>query len=140
MSLPGICLLALCTSSFAFSPHCGVHTWHDIRAFEGNWKISLRMISQEGALVDSSCQPVNEFKINPAQGLRYGFGFSGDASFDIAYTITAIKEKPGFESQTCVFVVTANGPAQPDIHALAYHGAHCDWKVVPGIGEDFTVS
>ncbi|RAP37580.1 hypothetical protein B1207_05255 [Legionella quinlivanii] len=139
MKLAVFCLMALGGFAFAFSPRCDVHTWHDIRSTEGNWKITMRMISQTGLLVDESCQPVNEFKISPRQGLRYGFGFSDNASFDIAYTITAIREAPGFESQTCVFVVTANGPAQPDINALAYHGANCDWKVVPGIGEDFTV-
>jgi hypothetical protein len=46
-------------------------------------------------------------------------------------TITA------FSSKTCVFVVTAQGPADPDVRYFSYHGAVCGTTTVPGVGEDF---
>ncbi|WP_237762222.1 hypothetical protein [Legionella santicrucis] len=98
------------------------------------------MINEEGLFVDQTCQPINRVRISTANPLTYGFGFKEDATFDIAYTVTAVQSTgSSFESKACVFVVTANGPAQPDIQALAYHGATCQWKIIPGVGEDFIV-
>ncbi|MGM9452850.1 hypothetical protein ACTAZI_05870 [Legionella bozemanae] len=133
-------------SPYAFANHwfsyCPVHTWHNVSSLNGEWEVNLRMINEDGLLVDQSCQPINRVRISTANPLTYGFGFKEDATFDIAYTVTVVQSTEGarFESKTCVFVVTANGPAQPDIHTLAYHGATCQWKIIPGIGEDFIVS
>lgn len=118
---------------------CSVHTWHDVSSNSGEWKISLKMINQSGRFYDRSCSDASETSINPQQKLAYGFQFDRDADFDIAYTLTAVKEEHGFQSKACVFVISANGPAQPDIHALSYHGAECEWKVIKGVGENFSV-
>lgn len=118
---------------------CGVHTWHEVTSKSGSWKITLKMINQNGQLVDPSCADITETGLTPDNPLNYGFKFSKDADFNIAYTLTAVSEERGFESKACVFVITANGPAQPDIQALSYHGAECLWHVVKGVGENFIV-
>ncbi|MDX1837379.1 hypothetical protein [Legionella taurinensis] len=118
---------------------CRIHTWHAINSLDGQWKITLKMINQQGVFADRDCNPLTEASLSAEQPLIYGFGFPNDADFDLAYTVTAVKQEAGFQSKACVFVVTAKGPAQPDITAIAYHGAECQWKVVRGVGEDFTV-
>lgn len=130
----------LLVSGLGAANACGIHTWHTINALDGQWHVTLKMINQQGLFADRDCNPISEARINPEQPLVYGFGFPRDADFDLAYTVTAVKKEAGFQSKACVFVVTAKGPAQPDITALAYHGAECQWKVVKGVGEDFTVS
>ncbi|QEY53132.1 hypothetical protein [Legionella longbeachae] len=133
--------LAPCAFANHFFSYCPVHTWHKVKSLQGEWEINLRMINEEGLFVDQACKPITRVPISTASPLTYGFGFNEDATFDIAYTVTAVQlsHGSGFESKTCVFVVTANGPAQPDIQALGYHGATCQWKIIPGVGEDFIV-
>lgn len=123
----------------SFGGDCSVHTWHDVTSKSGSWKVSLKMINQSGKFFDRFCADASEATINSQHKLVYGFQFSKDADFNIAYTLTAVSEEQGFQSKACVFVITANGPAQPDIHALSYHGAECEWNVVKGVGENFTV-
>ena len=117
----------------------GIHTWHNVSSKEGQWKIVLQPINQYAIFTDLSCNVITNATITDAIPLVYGFGFSKDADFNIAYTLTAIKQEPGFESKACVFVITANGPAQPDITPISYHGALCEWSRVHGVGEDFVV-
>lgn len=131
-------LTGITNPSWAFQ-QCRVHTWHDVSSQSGNWNITLKMISQDGILVDKACQPIHNQRLTVDAPLVYGFGFSDNATFDIAYTLTAISEEAAFESKTCVFVITAKGPANPDIHPISYHGAKCEWQVVPGVGENFSV-
>lgn len=122
------------------TPQCNnIHTWHNVNAKEGQWRVTLQSINQQGYFADSQCSPLTSTIFSSAAPLVYGFGFSKDANFDIAYTLTAIKQEASFQSKACVFVITANGPAQPDITPLSYHGAVCEWKRIPGVGEDFIV-
>ncbi|KTD65661.1 hypothetical protein [Legionella spiritensis] len=119
---------------------CGVHTWHEVISQSGQWHVSLKMINQNGRFVDQSCSEVSQAAFGTEQSFAYGFGFARDADFDIAYTLTAVQDnQAGFQSKACVFVVTANGPAQPDIQVVSYHGAECHWSAVKGVGENFTV-
>lgn len=126
--------LALHTAGFAWS-QCDIHSWHQIYAREGNWHVTLKVINQHGFFVDQACQPMETGIANNTAPLSYGFGFASSANFDIAYTVTAVKEdKQGFQSPACVFIVSATGPAQPEIAILGYHGAECEWKSNPGTG------
>ncbi|KGP62949.1 hypothetical protein EP47_07475 [Legionella norrlandica] len=118
---------------------CGVHTWHEVVSKSGSWKVTFKMISQNGQFVDPSCADITEIGLTEDNSLTYGFKFSKEADFNIAYTVTAVNQDSNFQSKACVFVVTANGPAQPDIQALSYHGAECQWYVVNGVGENFSV-
>lgn len=121
-------------------PHCmGIHTWHNVNAKEGQWKVTLQSISQEGRFTDEACNALTTTTLAAGNPLIYGFGFSRNADFDIAYTLTAVKQETSFQSKACVFVITAKGPAQPDITALSYHGAVCEWSRIPGVGEDFVI-
>ncbi|KTD56395.1 hypothetical protein [Legionella shakespearei] len=132
--------LILFTGLVNASPHCaGIHTWHNVTAKEGQWNVILQPISQQSYFADAACNALTTTTLSTAHSLIYGFGFSKDADFDIAYTLTAVKQEASFQSKACVFVITAKGPAQPDITALSYHGAVCEWSIVPGIGEDFVI-
>ncbi|HAT8810623.1 TPA: hypothetical protein ACSH5C_003359 [Legionella pneumophila] len=137
ISIIGIVL----NSAYAFEHigECGAHTWHEVTSKSSSWKITLKMISQNGQFVDPSCAEIIETGLAQNNPLSYGLKFSKDADFNLAYTLTAVSEEQGFQSKACVFVITANGPAQPDIQALSYHGAECTWRVIKGIGENFSV-
>ena len=135
-----VSLMFLFAGQAGASPYCnGIHTWHNVNSKEGQWNITLQTISQEGSFSDSVCNSINSAILSPESTFIYGFGFSRDADFDIAYTLTAVRMEPAFESRACVFVITAKGPAQPDITAISYHGAVCEWTRIPGVGEDFVV-
>ncbi|CAM2755565.1 hypothetical protein [Legionella worsleiensis] len=135
-----VMLMVLLAGSVNALPYCsGIHTWHNVYAKNGQWKLTLQAINQEASFADSTCNSVKGALLDSESPFVYGFGFSQDADFDIAYTLTAVQQGPAFESRVCVFVISAKGPAQPDITALSYHGAECEWKKIPGVGEDFFV-
>lgn len=137
ISLVSFLLLQFTALTAVGAPQCNIHTWHNIFAKDGEWKVTLKVINQNGFFVDSHCNPVETDFARINEPLTYGFGFSNDANFDIAYTITAIKQSQrGFQSPACVFVVSAKGPAQPDVSTLSYNGAFCEWKSVARAGGD----
>ncbi|QBR84451.1 hypothetical protein E3983_08810 [Legionella israelensis] len=132
-------VILYCVVADVFALGCNVHTWHNVSAKEGTWKLNLQVISQQGYFVDETCHEIKTKDITKEQPLKYGFGFAKDADFNIAYTLTAVNEDKGFQSKACVFVISATGPAQPEIKVLNYHGANCLWNLVPGTGEDFII-
>ncbi|OGT46607.1 MAG: hypothetical protein A3E83_07335 [Gammaproteobacteria bacterium RIFCSPHIGHO2_12_FULL_41_20] len=124
---------------------CDTHTWHTIISNEGNWKATLQVINQmeHAWFTDQSCSRIHSLGVSPMNLAQFGFGFDSQADFDVAYTLTLVQDKnpatSHFTSKACVFVITAKGPANPDVAVNSYHGAKCDWKVVKGKGEDFYV-
>ncbi len=120
------------------------HTWHSVRTLEGRWAARLQMINEGGSFVARDGQALTGFMISPDHSQEYGFIFDAGDDFDVAYTLTLTETKnttmPQFVSKACVYVVTAKGPAQPDIRVSSFNGAKCDWNVVDGVGEDFTVA
>lgn len=130
---------SLLLSTAAFAGH--VHTWHNVVSQEGTWEATLATINQKASFVTSDGSALTTFTINPGHSIKYGFSFDPQDDFDVAYTLTLTKKDTlNFVSKTCVFVVTAKGPANPDIHAINYNGANCASTVVHGVGEDFIVS
>lgn len=131
-------------SLFSFASAGEVHTWHKITAASGSWNASLRMISQEGFFVARDGTRLSDFVVEPNKPFEYGFGFPNTVNFDLAYTLTLTEQfkdsRRYFQSKACVYVISAKGPGNPDITALSYHGATCNWKVVKGVGEDFMVA
>lgn len=118
-----------------------VHTWHNVSSQEGTWNATLAAIHEKSSFVAADGTAINTFAINPTHAFKYGFSFDAEDDFDVAYTLTLIqKNTTRFTSKACVFVITAKGPANPDIHALSYNGATCSSFVVHGVGEDFIVS
>ena len=125
-----------------FDRPCGAHTWHTIYTNQEGWKGTLQMINQvdHAWFMKPDCSKLNTFSMNATQQTqKFGFAFDEQADFDVAYTLTLVQnnDAPSFTSKACVFIVTAKGPAQPDVTVKAYNGAKCDWKVVHGVGEDF---
>lgn len=118
-----------------------VHTWHTIYSKNGSWQGTLAPINENPYFVDQSGAPLSTFTITEQTPQVYGFGFGPNDNFDVAYTLTLTQNNPTlFTSRTCVFVITAMGPAQPDIKVLKYNGANCMYAVVSGVGENFYVS
>lgn len=111
-------------SAYAFEHlgECGAHTWHEVTSKSGSWKITLKMISQNGQFVDPSCAEIIETGLAQNNPLSYGLKFSKDADFNLAYTLTAVSEEQGFQSKACVFVITANGIRNRIFRRLAIMG------------------
>lgn len=120
------------------------HTWHTVSAHNGSWYGRLQMINQGGLFVGRDNAQLVTFTISPNKTQDFGFIFDQNANFDVAYTLTLTQEKSKnlmmFASKACVFVITASGPAKPDIRVSSFNGAQCAWKIIDGIGEDFFVS
>lgn len=116
------------------------HTWHTVSTNKGVWDGRLQIINENGSFVSRDGSPMTTFTISPNQPQDFGFLFTPDADFDIAYTLTLTeRDSKNFSSKACVYVITAAGPANPDIRPSSYNGAKCDWQVVHGKGEDFFV-
>lgn len=120
------------------------HTWHTVQSQNGRWHAQLQMINQKGSFVSRDGSPINTFTIDLNKPQDYGFVLDPDNDFDVAYTLTLVKEESEktkqFSSKTCVYVITASSPAQPDIRPSSFNGAKCEWIINHGIGEDFIVS
>lgn len=137
-------LLSLCAlmsaSCVAYAKDERVHTWHKVIATAGTWQAKLSMLNQGGHFVDRGGHHVSEFIINKDQNAEFGFVFDQGDDFDVSYTLTIIqKTSQAFVSKACVYVITAKGPAQPDVRPLSYNGADCQYRVVAGVGEDYIV-
>lgn len=132
-------LLSVSLSNTLASPT--PHTWHQVSSQNGTWQATLKMINENGSFVSRDGLPLTTFTVSPNQAKEYGFVLNKGDDFDVAYTLTLTQNdsKNSFSSKACVFVITAAGPAQPDIRSESFHGAACGWRVVPGVGEDFTV-
>jgi len=118
------------------------HTWHTVSSNSGTWDAKLQMINEGGSFVTRDGSSLSSFTIGPGYSQDYGFIYDPGSDFNIAYTLTLTEQgtSPQFTSKACVYVITANGPAQPDIRPSSYQGAECNWLIVPGVGENFTVS
>lgn len=118
-----------------------VHTWHTIFAEESVWNGNLQALNQASQFVDQKGSLFNHFTLDKNNPITFGAIFSPEDDFDVAYTLTLIAKTPvAFSSKACVFIVTALGPAQPDIKSISYHGARCEAIRVPGVGENFYVA
>jgi hypothetical protein len=118
------------------------HTWHNIVVEQGVWRGKLAVINEGAVFVKPDGAEVSDFTVASNQPFKFGFAFDADDDFDVAYTLTLTQQEPAKKvvSKTCVFVVTAKGPANPDIHNLSYNGATCNSVYVPRVGEDFTAA
>lgn len=132
-------LAGMFTICFAEVPH----TWHTVNATQGTWLASLKMINEEGHFVNLTGDKVDTFQVSAEKPFHYGFVLGEGNDFNVAYTLTMTQEslnaRPQFSSKTCLFLITASGPAKADIRPIGYNGAVCSWKNVPGVGEDFFV-
>src|SRR5579862_4964560 len=126
-----------------------VHTWHNINATSGEWVAKFQMINEKGTFVATDGSPISELTVTAGNPKIYGFSFDPSDDFNVAYTSTLIQQKDKsakminatmFQSKACVFVITAVGPAQPDVRVSNFNGATCTWMTVPGVGEDFFAS
>lgn len=129
--------LAMSTAIYASN----IHTWHTITAQNGTWNGTLSSINEESKFETADGSPIHNFTVDADHPIRYGFGFDHGADFNIAYTLTLTQQDTQrFSSKACVFVITARGPANPDIRVEEFNGAKCSWVVVPHVGEDFNIA
>jgi hypothetical protein len=120
-------------------PCPNAHFWQKISAIKGGWQVIQTMINENGQFIDiQQCAEHNLYSYAVSEGSnnQNGFRFAQGSDFNIAYTITAIANiSANFTAKSCVFVVTANGPAQPDVHVINYNGANCDSQYIAAKGE-----
>lgn len=136
-------IVMTCLFSMVFAHPNPVHTWHTIKSTNGEWQGKLQMLNETGNFVTPQGNLLNAFRISTATSQDYGFSFDRDVDFDVAYTLTLTQKSNGdgfFQSKACVYVITAAGPANPDIRASAFNGAICHYTVISGRGENFEVS
>lgn len=135
-----VMILVSLLSAFSTTNASPPHTWHTVNATQGTWQGKLQMLNQGGHFVNREGSQISEFSINKEQSFDYGFSFDKGDDFDLSYALTLVlKTSPAFVSKACVFVITASGPAKPDIRVSSFNGAKCEYKVVHGRGEDFSV-
>ena len=85
--------------------------------------------------------------LTDSNGSSFEFNFSDDSDFNIAYTIYAIDTSANqhaymSHSRSCVFVVSADSPAVPNIHVVNYDDASCSYNDRSGVkdpGTDFVL-
>lgn len=134
-------LLTVITGTTTIANAHPIHTWHTVSATHGSWQGKLYMINENGHFANREGNQIKDFTVQKDQSFDYGFSFEKGADFDIAYTLTLVeKTSAAFVSKACVYVITAEGPAKPDIRISSFNGAKCDYKIVPGRGEDFIVA
>ena len=147
ISLLAACILA---SSSCLALAAKPHTTHTITSHGGTWhgKLVITSANQPGYFLDNNGQNHGNswaFDLTSNQPtLHYGFGFNVGATFDISYSLNLYKgssyaNKLGFSSQACEFVVTAKGPAKPDVQVIPYNGAKCRVTDPDKTGVDFEV-
>lgn len=129
-------LIALCAVN-AFGQK--VHTWHRVTSnSSAKCELGKSFEQEDFTLVSSDLKPLVAFNVSSSQPARFGLTFTDAADFNLVFTLTCIRADGQFaKSPKVVFVIGADGPADPDIRVLNYYGAGGAWKVVPGVGEDF---
>lgn len=138
-SLISILILCLTASAANAAQGLKVHTWHIVSAMAGTWNARLQAINEQASFVDAKNQAIDSFTLDTQQAYKYGANFDPKDDFNVAYTLTLTeKGTTNFAAKTCVFVITAKGPADPDIQVLKYNNAQCSYNVV-SVGENFIV-
>ena len=153
-----VCVVSssLLLAGSAWALNVPIHTLHHINdANHASWQGRLVIASANEPAYFTNKNGVNEGEIydftlnNKTAPFVYGFAFKRGANFNVSYTLTLYQSTHHFEgplshsffsSKGCQFNISAKGPAQPDIRIEKYNGAICSFKIVPGQGEDFTVS
>ena len=132
-------------------------------SLKGEWEVSISSTYEQSYFWNmTTCKqipqdPHSTFNLQKGIPKEFGFSFENNATFDIIYTLTAIrtdltshidqKEEESMEDYNrrrlitghgSVFVTSAAGIAQPDIRVEEYNGALCWWQPTP-IGENYFV-
>eukprot|EP01084_Bolivina_argentea_P248147 415063_1 len=149
--------------SFDTSCHC-CHTYHNITAIKGDWKVIISSVYQGShfwnltSCTEYSEHPHVEFNLSQTKK-NFGFKSTINDTFDVIYSVTALlieKQSKQIEapkhpvslqtsrklliaSTGCIFIVSAAGAAEPDVRANVYNGALCRWEVKDGVGENYYV-
>jgi len=139
--------IALITIGFAISnafADPSAHTWHTVTAKNSSYKASLHVINETANFIDANGNNINSFEVSPEQPYKFGFQINRTNDFNLAYSLTLTeKDNPRvkkFTSKACVFVVSANAPAKPDIRSFSYHGATCEYTTRERGNFDFVIS
>ncbi len=126
----------LCLSSFATT----THTLHNVTAnAKANCQFSAAYENQF-YFVDKSGASITTFTLEPNVPYQFGLVLSGGADFNMEYTMVCVADTGAFAKRPRVtYVIGANGPADPDVKVVNDYGAEGSWKVIPGVGEDFSM-
>jgi len=146
--------VALLSSVFAVSPlkslrHARAnpisvpvaHTWHNITTRTGQWSITLSVLNEHLSFIDINGNNITSLTVDPKNKGVWGTVIYDDDDFNCLYAMTAIQQSntstPAIALKTCVFIIGAYGPADPQIQAVSFNGgAVCKWQT-SGIGENY---
>ncbi len=120
-------LICVCFSVCGGTHHDCAHTWSIISVEGGEWNVTLRPLFEKSYFFFSNCETFNISQLSSKENTTFGFMYGKNANFNIVYALTLVntKSKEAMVSRTCIFVITAVSPANPDIKVLSYNGAKC---------------
>lgn len=122
------------------------HTIESAYSTNGVWHGTLTPINEKASFSKiPNGEPLSQFIIDENKPEHYTFNLSVPDNFDVAYALTLTQKIKNsmtqFVSKTCVFIVTAISPANPDVQSLSYNGAICRSELnATGSGDNFYVS
>jgi hypothetical protein len=137
---------ALFLSATTFADIAIPHTIETAYSENGTWHATLTAINEHATFSKiPSGEPLSEFILTDKKPERYIFNLKAPDNFDVAYALTLTQKVKNnmaqFVSKTCVFIVTAISPANPDVQSLSYNGAICHSELnATGSGDNFYVS
>ncbi len=130
-------MISLISMVFALTPH----TYHNVTVNDDAECQFSHIFENNFYFVDlSTNNPVNKFSLSASGIFEYGFVITNKTTFNLLYGLTCVQNDNQTEqSPKVMFVIGANGPAQPNINIFGYYGAKGTYEIVPGVGENYQV-
>lgn len=97
----------------------------------------------EGLFLDpETCEIVEKFEVSPGKPFKYGFLIYRPTTFDLTYAVTLVNQQEDkyFASPSCVFLITAKGPAVTDSKFVNFGNADCSYYSSNNISTNMEVS
>lgn len=122
------------------------HTWHNVTTSHGEWSGTLSVLNEQLTFVDPAYNNITQMRFNEKHGATWGTVIYDSDDFNVLYAATFIQQvnsssigSPNIALKTCVFIISAYGPADPQITPVSFNGgATCKWQS-SGIGENYYV-
>lgn len=122
-----------------------IHTWHNVTVTDPDhlsWKCQLSPVYETDMyFVDAEKKVITEFEVNGSKSSKFGFAFGSDVDFNLLFSLACARQDGRSQhSPKTVFVIGADGPADPNIHINNFYNGTGTYTVVPGVGENFVLT
>jgi hypothetical protein len=117
------------------------HTVHLLSTNKNATCVLSRLYEPEDfCLVGASGNDISgtSFAVSPGAEVKFGMIFDGDADFNMEYALTCVLSGSDTRSPKVIFMIGADGPADPDISVINLYGAKGSWQAT-GLGENYTL-